>query len=1266
MAERFVSNSIWKLEQQIASANTNNSISTSYPSNSGSLNRGSKKDDSITLKSYTSKDHDNSPHNSNYSNPPSVKYKSIEKNMNLESEGNEIFKPNADLKIETVYSDCERKTSSSPREFQRNQKKEIFSSDDEEEKKNLSTNSGPLIRKSKELSLPPIPTDINNSLQKYNSTTKNQELLPTYNNYHRHNNIPIVKINTFRWLEVGVKRILFFLGKTVPKHKILFTLLPLIFSTLSIIGPIIYYNNLSLTIPFPTFMNHNEKSGSTVENYRIGGNNLGNNLNFNSTNPMFNSFKKTSQAEFSILISTIDQYDTVLNSDVIDLYQQIRSNMQKLRFTPSKDTKYKWKDVCREDCSEKNELVKKLLDKELLLRYPEAVMRETFNNDSDDMKISGLNISRIYIANLLGDIIQDSEGIVSRARTLQLNLKMKDNLKNEIFEEYEKNFRNAVEKERIEIKKHSLELNYWSVRKYVVEVLDGLENAHYKLFYCAITLITLCFFSGFRKDSYQSRPFFGIQIALVLIISIGAGIFVQITGVGQYYTLAFLVSFPIIQIGLVLFYSMLDSWSRYCMAALHPVEKLVFILSWDGPVVILSLLIIVIATCGAGTFAINQHLQYSLFIIGASFAIMLVFALFYLTLCMYTSGKKEAEGVKWYQFCRNGDDNFNEKTLPDFDENFFNVLHEKLTDYKSSKSRIIGRVLSNANVRSLVVFAMTIYIIIGVWGFYQTSVDLKEEHFVNTNTTSYKFMNTYRKSFKKSDNYLEIVLNAPLDYYDRVKKEEILSLLRWPLDQQYATKAVSWLMDFERFQHTTVYDVNADTIVPIVSYIFLQSDSYKKYSTDIVFDKFNTQIIKSRMYLEMSSKGSSEQLKMISGILELAKKYNLPITLKTPFIFSLQHDLQLSGALLTCLGIICGIVFVMTILFFNNPAMALTCLLSNIIAVLCLVGYSYHFSIPLNILTGTAILMGILFNTVSTIHFVYNYTNSGFTHITSGARIQYAFQCTLMPVALASVITGLTFVPLLSSKIPLIYHMFCIIFLSSIVTIINILLFVPSSIIFLTESVATCCVKIGQMCEEPMAPSCIIEQPGDGIYIVSNGIDGRISKYYNGNIITPIPTRHMIMPPPDYEKSSTTMSRKPKRIPSSRIGGNFNDSFENDESIYEEPQTPPPNKKRSTKSGQQLTKKKHIETLSKQAMENDIKNGCRPEVPITNYRYNYPQPTGAPTPPNPMITVQQMNAWRAINFPYPQNYPMNSTPVAGSFHHHQYNGSTGNNQRRYF
>lgn len=62
-------------------------------------------------------------------------------------------------------------------------------------------------------------------------------------------------------------------------------------------------------------------------------------------------------------------------------------------------------------------------------------------------------------------------------------------------------------------------------------------------------------------------------------------------------------------------------------------------------------------------------------------------------------------------------------------------------------------------------------------------------------------------------------------------------------------------MDFEKFQKTSVYDINQDTMASIISYIFLSMESYHKYSGDLIFDRFKTQITKSRMYLELSNKG---------------------------------------------------------------------------------------------------------------------------------------------------------------------------------------------------------------------------------------------------------------------------------------------------------------------------------------------------------------------------------------------------------------------------
>lgn len=62
-------------------------------------------------------------------------------------------------------------------------------------------------------------------------------------------------------------------------------------------------------------------------------------------------------------------------------------------------------------------------------------------------------------------------------------------------------------------------------------------------------------------------------------------------------------------------------------------------------------------------------------------------------------------------------------------------------------------------------------------------------------------------------------------------------------------------MDFEKFQKASIYDINQDTVIPVISYIFLNMEPYRKYISDLVFDRFQTQIIKSRMYLELSNKG---------------------------------------------------------------------------------------------------------------------------------------------------------------------------------------------------------------------------------------------------------------------------------------------------------------------------------------------------------------------------------------------------------------------------
>ena len=62
-------------------------------------------------------------------------------------------------------------------------------------------------------------------------------------------------------------------------------------------------------------------------------------------------------------------------------------------------------------------------------------------------------------------------------------------------------------------------------------------------------------------------------------------------------------------------------------------------------------------------FCENSFIGYSILICSAAFTTLLIFGSLGFTVCIYRSGKKEAEGLKWYQCCRDGDKTFTSKRL---------------------------------------------------------------------------------------------------------------------------------------------------------------------------------------------------------------------------------------------------------------------------------------------------------------------------------------------------------------------------------------------------------------------------------------------------------------------------------------------------------------------------------------------------------------------------------------------------------------------------
>ena len=47
--------------------------------------------------------------------------------------------------------------------------------------------------------------------------------------------------------------------------------------------------------------------------------------------------------------------------------------------------------------------------------------------------------------------------------------------------------------------------------------------------------------------------------------------------------------------------------------------------------------------------------------------------------------------------------------------------------------------------------------------------------------------------------------------------------------------------------------------MPVVNLVFISTEPYKRFAADLTFDRFQTQITKSRMYLELSEKGVNKR-----------------------------------------------------------------------------------------------------------------------------------------------------------------------------------------------------------------------------------------------------------------------------------------------------------------------------------------------------------------------------------------------------------------------
>ncbi|VDM61736.1 unnamed protein product, partial [Angiostrongylus costaricensis] len=205
---------------------------------------------------------------------------------------------------------------------------------------------------------------------------------------------------------------------------------------------------------------------------------------------------------------------------------------------------------------------------------------------------------------------------------------------------------------------------------------------------------------------------------------------------------------------------------------------------------------------------------------------------------IYIGGRREAKGVKWYQLFTTGDTHFTAPNLSDFDSTSLFSLHDRLIDTRPSVVRALGDRLIARNARYPVVMFCTVVMIFAIWGCINIKVDLREENFLPSTSPARCFLERYRELFGKTTQFLEVCNTA----------HNSTNYLHYHGDHK-----VSGIENCR----------SDDTFVPVVNLVFLGTDPYKRFTSDISFDRHQTQIVRSRMYLELTQKGVNERYALL-------------------------------------------------------------------------------------------------------------------------------------------------------------------------------------------------------------------------------------------------------------------------------------------------------------------------------------------------------------------------------------------------------------------
>ncbi|VDM93322.1 unnamed protein product, partial [Litomosoides sigmodontis] len=190
-----------------------------------------------------------------------------------------------------------------------------------------------------------------------------------------------------------------------------------------------HLERLSLSLPFDTFVScFNDRYPATGHsNLRVPTRGI---PSFNGSNPAYNVIRRNSPAEFAVIMRS-KGYSSIVTENSMNSFGKLSHSIKSIVVNYER-MNLTWPEMCHDACSGKDDPIQQILesDSNTAITYPETII---------PLKNSG-NLTRLFLGLTVGGVETDSDGVVTYARSLRTNFKIKENFRSEILDEFSEQF----------------------------------------------------------------------------------------------------------------------------------------------------------------------------------------------------------------------------------------------------------------------------------------------------------------------------------------------------------------------------------------------------------------------------------------------------------------------------------------------------------------------------------------------------------------------------------------------------------------------------------------------------------------------------------------------------------------------------------------------------------------------------------------------------------------------------------------------------------